>query len=646
MIHFRNLIPMREPFLIRHIARPRFGTFVISFLALLLLVSLPAHAQRPLGIDVYSGSGTITWSTVKSNGIAFAWAKATEGTYYHDADFTANEVNGKAAGVYMGAYDFARPDLYSPATEASYFWNEAGPYIKNDGKSLMPMLDFETFNGYTNASSYADWVNQWCHDIQTNATAHGTTVTPVIYISSCNACYLNSTVSGWGAWLANYNGESSNTGNPWNTCTSCEVWGSGVWNFWQFTSSAIIPGVPGNSSGYCDEDVFNGTLAGLVSAFVVGGISIASQPTNVTVAAGGTAKFNVTASGSGTLGYQWFFNQKTITNAIASTYVITNAQLANAGGYTVLITNNLGNVLSAPAFLSVLGPQTNAPNSALAPANLLNWWTADGNGVDIYSRNNAVPNNGLYYTNGEVGLSFHFDGSTSYLTPATNTTISPNWTFCAWVNRQNAPGVSAALVGDSTYAVKLEQYNGTRQIGITHSGVADWVFHCSLPQNAWTHLALVNNGSQILLYSNGVFVTSQLYSNNVAVPAPSGFPLPRGCIGGDLLANGSLADPMLGRLDEIQTFNRALSAAEISAIYNAGSAGLVRAPEFTGVVATNSSQIQLQFRGLTGKNFTLFGSPDLTTWTALGIIPNPTGATNYTGSTSVNSQYFYRASQP
>jgi len=52
---------------------------------------------------------------VHSCGAQFAFAKATEGNYYHDSSFTYNMSNGKAAGMQMGAYDFARPDLISPA---------------------------------------------------------------------------------------------------------------------------------------------------------------------------------------------------------------------------------------------------------------------------------------------------------------------------------------------------------------------------------------------------------------------------------------------------------------------------------------------------------------------------------------------------
>src|ERR1017187_8397812 len=69
-------------------------------------------AQRPLGIDVsdYQGSG-INWASVKASGVSFAWTKATEGTFSTASTFAVNEANAQAAGVRIGAYDYARPDL-------------------------------------------------------------------------------------------------------------------------------------------------------------------------------------------------------------------------------------------------------------------------------------------------------------------------------------------------------------------------------------------------------------------------------------------------------------------------------------------------------------------------------------------------------
>jgi hypothetical protein len=64
-----------------------------------------------LGVDVYSGQGVINWSQVLAAGYTFAYAKATEGIGYTDSQYLNYAVNGVNAGVKMGAYHFARPDI-------------------------------------------------------------------------------------------------------------------------------------------------------------------------------------------------------------------------------------------------------------------------------------------------------------------------------------------------------------------------------------------------------------------------------------------------------------------------------------------------------------------------------------------------------
>ena len=172
--------------------------------------------------------------------------------------------NGKAAGVYMGAYHFAHPNSATPGSEENHFWSVAGSHIQADGKTLMPMLDMEEFVGLDGASSYSDWANQWCNDAVSDAGSAGVRIKPAIYVSACNACEFNSSVAQWGSDIADYNGENVYTGTPWSTCTSCEVWGSGVWNFWQVSSTGAISGI----SGDVDLDGFNGTLSSLVSTMV------------------------------------------------------------------------------------------------------------------------------------------------------------------------------------------------------------------------------------------------------------------------------------------------------------------------------------------------------------------------------------------
>ncbi len=70
-----------------------------------------------------------------------------------------------------------------------------------------------------------------------------------------------------------------------------------------------------------------------------------------------TASFSVLASGTLPIFYQWYYNTNSLlTNATSSSITITNAQLTDAGGYSVVVSNTYGVVTSSVAQLSVSTP--------------------------------------------------------------------------------------------------------------------------------------------------------------------------------------------------------------------------------------------------------------------------------------------------
>lgn len=613
---------------------------LVTLLFCLAFLAMPqrALAQRPLGIDVYSGDGTITWSTVKNSGVQFAWAKCSEGASFADSAFVNNEVNAKNAGVLIGAYHYARYDLNTGLSgadkEANWFWSQAKSYIKGGGAYLMPMLDVEQGPGtsYTK-TTLSQWVNRWCQDVVNLGASNGVVIRPVVYtfISFANS-WLDNTTTNWPLWMANiyYTSAQAQTGAP----SSISPWSH--WSLWQYNWTNSVPGVPG-AGGECDQDVFNGTLAQLRSSLVIG--LITNEPASLTVWQGSNATFTVGAPAI--THYQWTFNGTIIPSATTSSYTITNVQVANAGRYAVNVTNSSGGFdTSTPAFLSVLPNLTDAPGSIIAPAGMVNWWPADGNCADIFGPNTGTPQGNFYYAPGKSGEAFHFDGSTTYIsTGAANLPVP--WTASMWVNYSYTPQTSAGLLEDgSAYALKLEQYNGTHQIGLTILGVGDYVFTpaYSVPQNTWTHLVFVGTSSGTTLYVNGVQKAS--LANSV--------PLPRAYIGGGYVSSSAKAvDFMNGNLDELMIFNRALSQAEISSIYNASSAGLVRTPHVTSAIVNTNNQFVMNFKGFTGKNFTLYYSTNLVDWSSVATLSSANGTNSYTVSTKVGSpQKFYRISQP
>ncbi len=96
--------------------------------------------------------------------------------------------------------------------------------------------------------------------------------------------------------------------------------------------------------------------------------SISSHPTNVTVGAGQSATFAVTASGSAPLAYQWQRNGANIAGATSRTYTLTTSAADSGAMFRVLVSNSAGSVLSNSATLTVLA--NNAPMGTItAPAN-------------------------------------------------------------------------------------------------------------------------------------------------------------------------------------------------------------------------------------------------------------------------------------
>lgn len=118
------------------------------------------------------------------------------------------------------------------------------------------------------------------------------------------------------------------------------------------TASAAIKG----------DDVFgldtnNGLLAAKVEkSVVVDPPVITTQPAGGTVYAGATITFAVAAQGTPPFTYQWAFNDNPIQNATGAQLTLTDTTVANAGEYSVTVSNSAGSAPSAKAKLTVLEP--------------------------------------------------------------------------------------------------------------------------------------------------------------------------------------------------------------------------------------------------------------------------------------------------
>ena len=242
-----------------------------AVVALACFASAPgvAQAARVAGIDVSHYQGTNNWSTIRSAGKSFAWAKADEGVSSGlvDATFTANMINGRSAGMLMGAYHFAHPENNTATAEAAHFLSVVQPNGLAGSPNylgagyLRPVVDIETGAGAAvGSANLSAWVNAFITYVITNGG--GTAVEPLIY---CNTNYaqnfLNSSVASRNVWIANYNfteAQALGTSNP-------PIGVFSTWSFWQYSSSLSVSGVGSNP---VDTDVANGDIT-FVRTFLV-----------------------------------------------------------------------------------------------------------------------------------------------------------------------------------------------------------------------------------------------------------------------------------------------------------------------------------------------------------------------------------------
>ncbi|KAA1472409.1 glycoside hydrolase family 25 protein [Dentipellis sp. KUC8613] len=212
------------------------------------VVGSPVLEKRadPEGIDVSSYQPSINWSTVKANGVTFAYIKATEGTTYTNPSFSSQYTGATNVGIIRGGYHFAHPDSSSGATQAKYFLAHGGGW-SSDGRTLPGALDIEyNPNGATCYGLSASAMVSWIRDFS-NTYEAATGRYPVIYTTTdwWTTCTGNSAAfaSTNPLWIARYSSSIGTLPAGWSYTT-----------FWQYADSGPNPG---------DQDRFNGDAAGL-----------------------------------------------------------------------------------------------------------------------------------------------------------------------------------------------------------------------------------------------------------------------------------------------------------------------------------------------------------------------------------------------
>ena len=175
--------------------------------------------------------------------------------------------------------------------------------------------------------------------------------------------------------------------------------------------------------------------------------------------------------------------------------------------------------------------------------------------------NNGTISGATWTRAGKYGGALSFNGRSSSVTinDSASLHLSSGLTLEAWVSPTSVPTNWQDVIYKQSDIYFLEAGSSLSRnppaVGATFSAHGDQFMGgvSALPANTWTHLAATYDGSNLLLYINGVQVASRSMSDSLT---SSTSPLQ---IGGDSL----YGQYFKGTIDEVRIYNIALTAAEI-----------------------------------------------------------------------------------
>ncbi len=314
---------------------------------------------------------------------------------------------------------------------------------------------------------------------------------------------------------------------------------------------------------------------------------IITQPANLTVLAGQNATFQVRATGTLPLAYLWRFNGASIGSATQSSYTRSNVQAADAGSYSVLLTNSFGSVTSAAATLTV---------QAAPPAQLIAQWSFD----NTNSLSSPLPSTGSGSAALVGGTTAAWAGGSSTDTNAVNN---------AW----NTTTYAAQGTGNKTAGVQFNvSTRGYQSLTIS------WDERLSNTGSKYVRLQYSTNGSD--------FIDGPVVTISAATVFQSKTNSLAGLPGVD--DNPNFAFRVVAEFEStaIQTSNANYDTASTSSY---GTGGTVRydmvtvsgspilVPSTLSVLSHGTNWFQLSAAGTAGQRYTLQCSSNLVTWTPM-----------------------------
>ncbi|MCA9061860.1 MAG: DUF4347 domain-containing protein, partial [Planctomycetaceae bacterium] len=313
-------------------------------------------------------------------------------------------------------------------------------------------------------------------------------------------------------------------------------------------------------------------------------------------------------AGAGADGFAITGGDSTIRGFVINGFAGDGISVSGAGGNTIE-----GNIIGLrPDGAGVIGGATGQ-------------WKGENNGLDSVAHNDGTLSGGVTYTDGVVGDAFQFDGVNDSL--SASVTMTPSFTVSLWgrsdTTNWNTFGWLASNRSANGFVIHTEQ--GSHQVnmlvanssgGLTYVGssitptdITQWHLY-TLSYDATTGVART--------YLDGTLHASQTISVTRTTSTSTVY------FGRDDPAAGSRYGD--GAIDEPSIFSRALSNAEVAAIYAAGLDG--KSPSLTSQVANYQAEGDAtDSRGL--HDGTLVGGATITTAGRIGSAFSLDGTNDY-----------------
>ncbi len=294
--------------------------------------------------------------------------------------------------------------------------------------------------------------------------------------------------------------------------------------------------------------------------------SITSQPQSLTTNSGATAAFNVTATGTAPLAYQWRKDGAAVTGGTNAALTLSNAQPANNGNYSVVITNAAGSVTSSVVSLTV----TNVPTDI--QQGLVAYYPFNGNANDEsgLGKNGTIEGAVLAADRfGVASKAYSFDGINNRITTVGEAGLpigTNDFTVSVWASvDQPFEGDYRLLVANRSsdqFQLVLSTSGNTGTIQFYTGGSPnETLFSPSQTWNdkEWYHVVVVRATNVVSIFRNGTVLATATFTKGNAAPVGS-----RNVTIGRRF-NGS--HPWKGKIDDVRIYDRALSAPEVGQLY-------------------------------------------------------------------------------